>query len=100
MTKQIPAHADLIKLWAEGAVIQYLVPYEKDPVWRDCHNNLPTWTPKFNYRIKPEPKPDVVSYWQFNPCMHKRCAESWIADANLKLTFDGETGQLKSAEVL
>lgn len=51
----------------------------------------------YEYRIKPEPKPDVVKYglawervWDCKP----------MNGANLKITFCGETGKLKSAEVL
>ena len=64
--------------------------YTTDPVW-DFHH--------FNYRVRPEPKPDLIRY-----------AHAWIhpgseasapsSNDNLRLTFDGETGKLKSAEVL
>jgi hypothetical protein len=54
----------------------------------------------FDWRIKPEPKPDVV--------VRGYCTkDSWGVvlrptqnNSNLKLTFEGETGQLKSAEVI
>jgi hypothetical protein len=46
--------------------------------------------------IKPETKPDVIlemHMTRFNSTMI-------YVDPNLRLTFDGETGKLKSAEVL
>ena len=51
----------------------------------------------FEWRIKPEPKPDVVRYRSVGE------GSGYIVpqlDSNLKLTFDGETGKLKAAEVI
>lgn len=96
-------HAELIKAWANGAKIQ--VEDYCSGNWRDCIIN-PAWDPESKYRIKPEPKPDVVRFvvYEFNPINEK--TYGGIPDkeknsfSNLKLTFDGETGKLKSAEVL
>jgi hypothetical protein len=84
-------HAEFIKAWADGAEIQT---YDgiRD-VWVDIIGN-PAWT-SASYRIKPEPKPDVVQFWCASCEPLKR-----PLDNNLKLTFDGETGQLKQAEVI
>jgi hypothetical protein len=94
-------HAELIKAWADGATIQWVgaVKHGGEKVWMDIEN--PDWESE-EYRIKPEPKPD----W----CMYlKRIDEhTWteylptdnIQKGKVKLTFDGETGELKSAEVL
>lgn len=96
-------HAELIKAWADGAVIQYRTTENN---WCDCSGNSPYWSENFEYRIKPEPKPDVVKYL----CAEKHgegCGSLgdtyYIVDhwhSQLKLTFDGETGKLKSAEVI
>jgi hypothetical protein len=54
-------------------------------------------------RIKPEPKPDVVDYLFISDKKSSDLPEiNWVFvnTANLKLTFDGETGILKSAEVI
>ena len=91
-------HAELIKAWADGAIIERY--------WTDLRtghqywmiDNEPMWEEYEEYRIKPEPKPDVVmeTVLKLEPfpkfVMHGK--------PNLKLTFDGETGELKSAEVL
>ena len=89
-------HCELIKAWADGAEIE-----------QACRNGIGeilwcpfkgSWQEHYEYRIKPEPKVDVVEYW-----IHKTFAvyeADDIEDANLRLTFDGETGELKSAEVL
>lgn len=56
---------------------------------------------EYTYRVKPEPKPDVVDlvrvHRQNTPYMFE---PTDICPANLKLTFDGETGDIKSAEVI
>ena len=89
-------HSELIKAWADGATIQ--VKYTDAPqYWVD--KDYPTWHPKDQYRIKPEPKPDVVKSYAvaYGGAIYEvfkyECS-------NLKLTFDGETGELKYAEVL
>ena len=97
--KIIPAHAELIKLWADGALIQWK---EEERVgWQDCYNNLPTWSPQFKYRVKPEPKPDVVRYGviEFNPRTDRPMIHI-MGRGNVMLVFDGETGALKDAQVL
>lgn len=51
--------------------------------------------------IKPEPKPDVVEYLRVGRRTYSSTLEwSNSTRANLKLTYDGETGDLKSAEVI
>ena len=93
-------HSELIKAWADGAKIQYL----ENGIWADCHVNGPAWDSTTEYRIKPEPKPDEVFYVSADLDRVKggelySTYYKYVND-NLKLTFDGETGRLKSAEVL
>ena len=94
-------HAELIKAWADGAVIQY-----KDVNgWEDCVIT-PSWHEENLYRIKPEPKPDVIHYAKAGvmgkdgDIFFTKIPLSQLYSAHLKLTFDGETGKLKKAEVL
>lgn len=91
-------HAELIKAWADGAEIQCFS--EEIDDWLDI-SEAPRWWPTRQYRIKPEPKPDVVLYMSINDSddYFFTTSEKYDFD-NLKLTFDGETGKLKSAEVL
>jgi hypothetical protein len=94
-------HAELIHAWADGAEIQIKTVYY-DKVWLDDLN--PSWGEHSEYRIKPEPKPDVIDY----ACVTKHAINNFMPNiewtvkkwANLKLIFDGETGKLKSAEVV
>ena len=88
-------HADLICAWANGAQIQYY-----DAImcrWSDNEN--PKWYEEMKFRIKPEPKPDVEFRYTVNSRFLLQGCDSW-EKPNLKLTFDGETGELKAAEVL
>jgi hypothetical protein len=86
-------HAAFIHAWAEGAEIE--VAYGVG--WQGILE--PRWLERVDYRIKPAPKPDIVRYVRStkddDAVFVKRLPED-----NLKLTYDGETGFLKSAEVL
>ncbi len=98
--KKPHVHAELIKAWADGAIIQ--IPFTTG--WEDC--DRPCWHPASEYRIKPEPKPDVVR----NVSIEFRQSKagpylSWDTDFNMtypnvKLVFDGETNELKTVEIL
>ena len=77
-----------------------------DGVW--IHVNTPSFDESNDWRIKPEPKPDVVKYIQFDadsigPVVYiddnlENPLSQW--DFTLKVVIDGETGKLKKAEVL
>ena len=87
-------HADLIIEWANGAQIQC---FRSDYTWVDALD--PSWLEYTQYRVKPEPKPDVetqyyASIYSVYPAKH------FNRIPNLKITFDGETGELKAAEVM
>jgi len=87
---------EIIEAAIAGMDIQYKY---YDESWRPCK---PVFNfHEFTYRIKPEPKPDVVrrvSVIQGGTLRSIWCCSD--APDNLQLTFDGETGELKSAEVL
>ena len=93
-------HAALIHAWADGAEVEFYSEMSKQ--W--ISTAFPNWIPDNKFRIKPEPKPDHVYYGVFemdgsvhiDSCFTKLN----VAGDELKLTFDGETGKLKLAEVL
>jgi hypothetical protein len=92
-------HAQLIKVWADGAEIEQTYVQQRKSGLKYWHSFDGEWSEvdDIEYRIKPAPKPDVVKLFQAN----YQCAfEVKPFDANLKLTWDGETGELKSAEVI
>ena len=90
-------HAAIIKAWADGALIQER--FKGDGKW---HSFDDIWMDddEWEYRIKPEPTPDVVRLLMAE--LHHGCTSIYMTNTltNLKLTFDGETGKLKAAEVL
>lgn len=108
-------HAELIKAWADGAEIEFFSKMHNE--WQQISVSSPSWFIDIEYRIKPEPKPDVVAFMGIESqvsvdAIVKDSLQSgkWSVDADhyminhcphqLKLTFDGETGKLKSAEVI
>lgn len=103
-------HADLIIAWANGAEIEMAIHSSEN--WG--YSLHPSWSSNLRYRIKPIPKPDVVSYAHVKgKCANRRptivvsSSNNWNIDnrlsytapANVKFTWDGETGDLKNAEV-
>jgi hypothetical protein len=95
--KQPHKHADLIKAWADGAEIEFRVAPGCGE-WKTAKHLI--WADDVEYRIKPDIKPDVVIYYVFDK--HGGLFRWHVTkqQANLSLTFDGETGELKSAEVI
>lgn len=88
-------HAALIKAWADGAEIEM----KNGEEWMQVN---PNWSEFNKYRIKPEPKPDIVVLRQvaWVESVTSSYFTTYTDNFNVKFTFDGETGKLKSAEVL
>jgi hypothetical protein len=84
-------YADLIHAWADGAEIQVL----NNGKWIDIY--YLSWSEYAEYRIKPQPKPD---YEIESVITRHGLTSSYYGKANVRFVFDGETGALKSAEVL
>lgn len=100
-------HADLIKAWADGAIIEKAVfGALSGELLRWEEQKHPYWNEDAKYRVKPEPKPDVVRYWGVSASIGYETlkeAEQWnkIHDFTqmVKLTFDGDNPiVLKSLE--
>ena len=93
-------HAELIKAWADGAEIQVKT---DDGTWCDIGGFM-DWYKEYEYRIKPEPKSDLTLYFLADKCLWSefpkviRCQLNNLP--NLKMVWDGETGELKNAEVI
>ena len=90
-------HYDVIVAWAEGKEIQFRA--KPSDVWNDFKtwDAAPTFHSELQYRIKPEPKPDLVREG-FMTNLHM----IWnpATDPNLRLTFSGEDGRLIKAEMI
>lgn len=89
-------HAELIHAWADGAEIEVLVDDYDGAAWQPV--DFPNWWVDMEYRIKPTPKPDVVAVARAYPYASS-IGISRHGRMNLRCTFDGETGKLKSAEI-
>lgn len=85
-------HRDLIIAWANGATVQSKI---DDDLWQD--ERYPDWDEGFEYRIKPETKPDQsrTMFVELHPKL-----DNAFNKPNLKLTFDGETEKLKAVEII
>ena len=81
MEKKTPhKHAELIKKWADGAIIQLK---QINGEWVDTTHNDPSWCNEFEYRIKP----NLVKKWKWvyeNPegnmivtCLHYSSSEEF-----------------------
>lgn len=112
MNKVPHKHAALIKMWADGAIIE-----ARDlSGWIEVPN--PVWNEWVEYRLKPEPKPDVVTNTLVKFHDSWKRMEAWLTwhgDSlptgyahnlynkrlhHLRFTFDGETDKLKSVELI
>ena len=100
-------HYDCIVAWAEGKNIQFKAFSHSE--WEDVDMHGEEWYEHYTYRIKPEPKPDVIRnfYLESNPLLGLRFSQAHTPTdlrgrefGCIRCTFDGETGKLKSAEVL
>ena len=100
--KKLHKHAELIKAWADGAEIETRVFYHATETYSEwADTNRPAWHLTAEYRIKPEPKPDVVEdvfVWKSPMDGYPMMVRHDIP--NLRLIFDGESGLFKDAEVL
>jgi hypothetical protein len=77
-------HYNEIIAWAEGKEIEFRISsYDS---WVKVAS--PSWDERNEYRVKQEPKPDVISFIRF------KCDEA------IEITRDGETGKLKSVRVV
>jgi len=106
--KPVPhKHAEVIKAWADGAQIQEYSEYHQK--WNDIglmsgagYNSPILWNINSKYRIKPEPRLDVVRYINIPSGEIFRASVStsaYPADFGcIKCVFDGETHKLKSVE--
>lgn len=90
-------HHDLIIAWAKGAKI------ESRPFGNGAWGSPrpPQWLDHYEYRIKPEPKPDIVSnIMVVRPIpVGSLCSDGKHYD-EVKCTYDGETGKLKAVELI
>lgn len=94
-------HAEIIKAWADGAVIQYR---EHNGSWSDVRRNNPCWGDDDEYRIKPDkqdyPRTTLTSEEFTKITMHhfSGSLEACIAIANAAIAQAIEDGQVIPVE--
>lgn len=110
-------HYDCIVAWAEGKQIQFRFRKHPSDPWMELpKGGNHGWHEEIEYRVKPELKPDIVRYararfteYQVKCFVSSEANERdtktfWTkqqaANDNIKATFDGETGKLKSVELI
>ena len=97
-------HAEVLRAIADGKEAQWQS--ELDASWNTpTPYNNPISDSHLNWRIKPERKKDVFCLYSTGDYSGEVYGPKveWTGSynlSNLKLWFDGETGALKSAEVL
>jgi len=100
-TNTLHKHHKEIIAWANGSIIQSRLE-GSDQSWFTCN---PSWRLDNEYRVLPEEKDNIVCYTTAEVCpIRNSCIAIFTIDKsnkiNLKLTFDGETEKLISAEVI
>ncbi|MEY2630746.1 MAG: hypothetical protein RLZZ469_1643 [Bacteroidota bacterium] len=98
-------HADVLIAIAEGKAVQFRIITAE---WKDYeveyhHSPISSMGRNWDWRIKPEPKPDFVIFARAIINRNSTIGIDMIYGSridNLKLSFDVETGELKAAEVM
>lgn len=108
-------NAEFIKAWADGTPLQKRYPLARNAAkhradWHDFEKHFcPDWEADWiEYRIKPATKPDVVEFYvkmNFTETAMNGSRFEWVFEngkrcPQLKVIWDGETGELKDAEVI
>lgn len=92
-------HAEVAKKWFDDPSIEIEYSHPEFESWNLTSN--PLWEERLNYRVKPEPKPDiVVHYYSFEPEYMEQIYDGEGLPKNVRFTYDGETKKLKSVEMI
>ena len=90
-------HADVIKAFADGKQIQFR--YYNNQEWLDWDSDTcPTFLEYYQYRVKPEPLSFYGALSLDSNFVQWDSSQTWLA--NIKATFDTETGEIISVEVI
>lgn len=103
-------HAEIMKKWADDT--SQTVEFRETQIHKWKFTDNPSWNKDYEYRIRPEPKPDKEYFVRlckdagsqtayFYPSLEglkKFCLPACIG--YLKMTYDGETGIPKKSEIV
>ncbi|CAB4125568.1 hypothetical protein UFOVP58_171 [uncultured Caudovirales phage] len=87
-------HYTCIVAWAEGKDIQWLNAGE----WHNTSH--PMFVDSEEYRVKPEPKPDIHTYLTVALGNTGNQTSRQYDSDSVKFTYDGSTHKLKSVEMI
>ena len=90
-------HAEVIKNYINGIKCEYW--NDETNMWVNIYS-LMSFDLSDKVRIKPEPAPDFVRNFYINYLGKIPVMDIHSQIYNLKLIWDGETGELKNAEVI
>lgn len=96
-------HADVLRAIAEGKPVEWKTKGAQNWLsWLGLGLN-PIDHAHYDWRVKPEPKPDVVRYWGVSEQIGYESFEKAIGEMKhfgsshmVKLTFNAETGECKT----
>lgn len=71
-TQKPHKHAEVIKAWADGAIIQFR-PQGTKWAWENCCNNNPNWLNNYEYRVKPQTQKYRVGLFRINESHKTTC---------------------------
>lgn len=91
-------HADILRAIADGKEVQFK--HRITHAWVQADYINPITHSELEWRVKPEPKPDVFLCRYIGIDVDNYLFLDAMADANIIFTFDGETRKLKKAEVI
>jgi hypothetical protein len=90
-------HAELIKAWADGAEIE--VRYPNAVSWTLVQ--YPKWTESLEYRVKQKRPKEIEKLFYLHIDVESNELRSKASLVkNIMMIFDGETGDLKSVEMI
>jgi hypothetical protein len=90
-------NSETIKAFVDGAKCECWL--ENTKIWCNI-SSLFDFDQYDKVRIKPEPKPDIVLFGYVSKSDIVGLHKLTNSFDNIKLTYDGETGELKLAEVI
>ena len=98
-------HAEVLRAIADGKEVECRPKgYYGNADWFTTMNIInpinPITRPDYEWRVKPEPKPDFKTYLTVRKGYMGKQTELRYAFDTVCFTFDGETGNLKSVEML
>jgi len=93
-------HYNEIVAWAGGAKIQYRYADKQAPyIWEPLPTKTPAWREDYEYQVEPKPNNNCLRY-VYSENNEDSVRFDYLRKENVKFTFDGETNELISVEMI